>query len=975
MRKILDEPHYCGWIQDSMTILCDGNVTCGLDDPHGLRTFGNIRNQSIAEIWCNKEYKKIRKNFTLGKVCLSCSLYSKVNNRDDIRPVAEDLPSRIILETTIKCNLRCTNSVCNIVNNPDSEVRQRSSLKYSEFTGIIDQLKNSLKFMYFLNYGDPFIHPQAEDMLIYSKHICPDLTIVSSTNGIPLSKRSRARKVVESGLNVLTFTIGGCRQDSYEKYHKNGNLQLALQGLRNVCEEKKLQKKDNLKIVWRYLTFRWNDSFNEIEEAKALGKEIGVDELSFYLTNIPPGSSSYRLSPGSPYHSQIKGYSSQIHGMESIIPDESGFFSQEVHPEMGSFRWTTDKCKLSFSTGNVWLSIDLSGREVDSLKNKYQAVISTDWGDFPVTTAFHRWQRYFIFVPEAYRTKDRIKVLIKVLEPWFPAKMTGNDDIRYLGIMLREPSTLLSENSIFVQHSADDFGVVNRVEHHAVIGPSAVLWPKFKWPLARLILSLPDGKNKKNQTWEIKTPWNKNIEIILKDTKTVYYLFVPAVYRNKFFPLNFLLTSSPSDYFLSSSCLEISINKNNLFLTQDEYPVKNSFLWSQPVFNRSLEIFDVSDGILIEPGSMDVNSKLPGDALATEKKSVNDAQIQPFITHHTKEQTICSNTPLLVYAGVNLPEENIECVWAILIPPILPDGEHSGFKEIKLYYKPEKCQYENTTEQLKSNGQYKVIIYVKSVSGVISLPINILISIYNGLTVEEMHQEYAIEFFYQSVLERDVDEKYLPVWKKTIKNKSISQVFLGVINSEEFTKKNLNNTKFIIMLYKTLFKREADIDGFNNWLIKLNNNEPRIMVVYAFLSTNEFARLFAKLNVTAFSTEDIAAYQIADFVKRLYNQALNRQPDMQSYNDWNKKLLSGECSGGDIALSFFSSVEFSHLLMDDENFIDTIYRAIFGRESEDSGKAKWLTYINHGFPRVDVLKGIIYSQEFSNMTERYGIRV
>jgi hypothetical protein len=39
----------CPWIEDSITIHSDGNVSCGLDDPNSQRSFGNILSQPIEE--------------------------------------------------------------------------------------------------------------------------------------------------------------------------------------------------------------------------------------------------------------------------------------------------------------------------------------------------------------------------------------------------------------------------------------------------------------------------------------------------------------------------------------------------------------------------------------------------------------------------------------------------------------------------------------------------------------------------------------------------------------------------------------------------------------------------------------------------------------------------------------------------------------------------------------------------------------
>lgn len=81
-----------------------------------------------------------------------------------------------------------------------------------------------LDTLYFFNYGDPFLHPQAAEMLALAKLVRPEVVITTSTNGIPLMHMDRAIDVVRSGVDEIIFTIGGAWQASYERYHIRGRL-------------------------------------------------------------------------------------------------------------------------------------------------------------------------------------------------------------------------------------------------------------------------------------------------------------------------------------------------------------------------------------------------------------------------------------------------------------------------------------------------------------------------------------------------------------------------------------------------------------------------------------------------------------------------------------------------------------------------------------------------------------------------------
>jgi len=104
-----DGNHYrCPWIEDSITVHSDGNVTCGLDDPHGQRSFGNVHSQTIEEIFGNPEYRNLRVNLWEGRRCVDCTLYTRetfdFNSGSRVRP---SLPSILVVEPTVKCNISC----------------------------------------------------------------------------------------------------------------------------------------------------------------------------------------------------------------------------------------------------------------------------------------------------------------------------------------------------------------------------------------------------------------------------------------------------------------------------------------------------------------------------------------------------------------------------------------------------------------------------------------------------------------------------------------------------------------------------------------------------------------------------------------------------------------------------------------------------------------------------------------------------
>jgi len=109
------------------------------------------------------------------------------------------------------------------------------------------------------------------------------------------------------------------------------------------------------------------------------------------------------------------------------------------------------------------------------------------------------------------------------------------------------------------------------------------------------------------------------------------------------------------------------------------------------------------------------------------------------------------------------------------------------------------------------------------------------------------------------------------------------------------------------------------------------------------------------------------------YVNRFYSIVLNRTADQGGFDYWTSSLNDKTRAGGDIAKGFFNSEEYTNRGLDNATFVDICYRAFFGREADAGGRADWLGQLNAGVDKQKVLDGFIYSQEFDNLVNAYGI--
>ena len=112
---------------------------------------------------------------------------------------------------------------------------------------------------------------------------------------------------------------------------------------------------------------------------------------------------------------------------------------------------------------------------------------------------------------------------------------------------------------------------------------------------------------------------------------------------------------------------------------------------------------------------------------------------------------------------------------------------------------------------------------------------------------------------------------------------------------------------------------------------------------------------------------------VSDFVKRLYGDVLNRPCDEEGLNYWKNELNSYNLTGAQVAEKFILSEEFKNKGKTNEEYVDILYSAFFGREADAEGKAYWLKALDDGMERADVEKSFVYSQEWADTCASYGI--
>ena len=98
---------------------------------------------------------------------------------------------------------------------------------------------------------------------------------------------------------------------------------------------------------------------------------------------------------------------------------------------------------------------------------------------------------------------------------------------------------------------------------------------------------------------------------------------------------------------------------------------------------------------------------------------------------------------------------------------------------------------------------------------------------------------------YTKALNRAGEEEGLNHWCNTIQTgtRTPEQVAESFINSKEFKMKNLSDTEYVKVLYRTFMGREYDAAGLEHWKNELARGCTREEILHRFATSTEFKNI------------------------------------------------------------------------------------------------------------------------------------
>lgn len=189
------------------------------------------------------------------------------------RPVSFAVPYCLAVEPASICNLQCPSCPAGV----KRVLRSPSLLELANFKRTIDMIGDYLTHIQLWSWGEPFINRNIYEMIEYAKK--KNIIVVSSTNCHYLTDEKDLVRLVHSGLDELILAVDGTTQEVYQKYRKGGNLDKALEGIRNLVGIKKREGVKAPRLHMRMVINPFNE--DQRDEFIALARGLGVDVVSF----------------------------------------------------------------------------------------------------------------------------------------------------------------------------------------------------------------------------------------------------------------------------------------------------------------------------------------------------------------------------------------------------------------------------------------------------------------------------------------------------------------------------------------------------------------------------------------------------------------------------------------------------------------------------------------------------------------------
>lgn len=192
-------------------------------------------------------------------------------------PLKFGMPSRLFIEITNECNLKCTFCATGM----GTLKRPKHTMGLDKFKEIIDDTSAFVLEINFSGYGEPLLNKDVSRMVAYAKN--KGMRVWFPSNLLTLNS-NLAEELVKSGLDQITVSLDSSSEENYLKHKRSGSLAKTIENIKLLQEAKKKLKSRTPFLQINLV--RMNHNEHEIESVRAIALSLKADVFFVKPVNL-----------------------------------------------------------------------------------------------------------------------------------------------------------------------------------------------------------------------------------------------------------------------------------------------------------------------------------------------------------------------------------------------------------------------------------------------------------------------------------------------------------------------------------------------------------------------------------------------------------------------------------------------------------------------------------------------------------------
>ena len=186
-------------------------------------------------------------------------------------PNAWGVPTTLMVEPSSNCDMKCP--VCAYGQGRRSP---GGDMSLEMFEGIIEELGDRLIFLNLWNWGEPLLNRDLPEMISLAKK--RKVMVALNTNALLLHDEM-ARRILSAGPDYMIISFDGVDEETFERIRGKGTFTRVKENVRDFMTLRSEMGMRRPVVDLKMIITRHNEE--QIDDLRALSKELGVDKVSF----------------------------------------------------------------------------------------------------------------------------------------------------------------------------------------------------------------------------------------------------------------------------------------------------------------------------------------------------------------------------------------------------------------------------------------------------------------------------------------------------------------------------------------------------------------------------------------------------------------------------------------------------------------------------------------------------------------------